>query len=590
MERPNSPEPESEPASSLSEVSIQESPETAVDIEGNTPNPISSHSERRFSVFSRSEKLSIIVLAAIAGIVSPFTGSIYFPALNTIASDLRIFQGLAPSVIGTVSDVHGRRPAYLLAFAIYVVANLALALQDSYAALLVLRCLQSAGSSATIALGSAVVADLVTRAERGSYIGYTSLSVSLGPALGPVVGGVLNQYLGWQSIFWFLLIFGGVLLIAIALFLPETGRRVVGDGSVQPPKWDLSLVQWLRIKRSQPFNGGVEEDKSTLSVPLHRPNPLRILLEPGSAITLGFGSLLFAGYFMVATTLSEQLEARFGFSSAIVGLCYLPLGFGSLISRWTAGQLFDWNFRRHARLLGITLDVTKQQQIKLFPIERIRLEVSIPMIYISCGTVLGYTWAMETNASLAGIEVALFFLGLFFSSAVQGLNTLVVDTHQDTPASATAANNMFRCFMSAGGTAIASYMIDRMGIGYMGVFISGVWICFSPFLWLVLLRGRKWREKQQAKREYYDTYDWIYAIQKALVQLARSPSSLNMQLTFWIAMKCQEPAKISKRRAVYSSSVRKVRGIIKRTWQNRPASENPFMLEKIERAQIREKR
>ena len=127
MERPNSPEPESEPASSpnptpalsVSEVSTQESPRIAVDIEGNTPNPRSSHSERRFSVFSRSEKLNIIVLAAIAGIVSPFTGSIYFPALNTIASDLRvstslinltitgyqIFQGLAPSVIGTVSDV-----------------------------------------------------------------------------------------------------------------------------------------------------------------------------------------------------------------------------------------------------------------------------------------------------------------------------------------------------------------------------------------------------------------------------------------------------------------------------------------------------
>ncbi|KAE9402587.1 MFS general substrate transporter [Gymnopus androsaceus JB14] len=512
MEKPNSPEPEPAsspnptPALSVSEDSTQETP----------------HSESRFSVFPKSERLSIIFIAAIAGIVSPFTGSIYFPALNTLSSDLgvstslinltitsyQIFQGLAPSVIGTLSDVRGRRPAYLLAFAIYMVANLALALQDSYAALLVLRCLQSAGSSATIALGSAVVADLVTRAERGSYIGYTSLGISLGPALGPVVGGVLNQYLGWQSIFWFLLIVGGVLLIAIALFLPETARAVVGNGSVQPQKWNLNLVQWLRVKRGQPFNGGVvEEDRSTLSVPRHRPNPLtslRILLEPEGGITLGFGALLFAGYFMVMTTLSEQLEARFGFSSAIVGLCYLPLGFGSLISRWTAGQLFDWNFRRHARLLGLPLDVSKQQQIDIFPIERIRLEICIPMVYISCGTVLGYAWAMETNASLAGIEVALFFQGLFFSGALQGLNTLIVDTHQDTPASATAANNLFRCVLSAGGTAIAPLMIDTMGIGYMGVFISAVWLCFSPCLWLVLLRGRTWREKQKVRRDKKD--------------------------------------------------------------------------------------
>jgi hypothetical protein len=53
---------------------------------------------------------------------------------------------------------------------------------------MVLRCLQSAGSSGTIALGSAVVADLTTRAERGKYIGYSSMGISLGPALGPIIG------------------------------------------------------------------------------------------------------------------------------------------------------------------------------------------------------------------------------------------------------------------------------------------------------------------------------------------------------------------------------------------------------------------
>lgn len=270
---------------------------------------------------------------------------------------------------------------------------------------------------------------------------------------GPVIGGLLNRFKGWRSIFWYLLIVSGVLLVTIALLLPETGRAVVGNGSVKPRAWwGLNLVQWLRVKRGQPFNGGrMEEDRSTISVPRHRPNPLtslRILLEPEGGITLGFGSLLYAGYFMVMTTLSEQLEARFGFSSAIIGLCFLPLGFGTLISRWTAGQLFDWNFRRHARRLGLPLDVSRQQQIEIFPIERIRLEISIPMIYISCGTVLGYAWAMESNASLAGIEISLFFQGLFFSGALQGLNTLIVDTHQDTPASATAANNLFCCLMS----------------------------------------------------------------------------------------------------------------------------------------------
>jgi MFS family permease len=37
-----------------------------------------------------------------------------------------------------------------------------------------------------MALGSAVVADISTRAERGKYIGYATMGVTLGPALGYV--------------------------------------------------------------------------------------------------------------------------------------------------------------------------------------------------------------------------------------------------------------------------------------------------------------------------------------------------------------------------------------------------------------------
>lgn len=473
-----------------------------------------------YSVIPRKQRVIIILLVAAAGLFSPLTGAIYLPALDSIASDLKvktslinlsittyqIFQGLAPSFIGSLSDVKGRRPAYVTTFAIYLVANLALALQNSYPALMVLRCLQSAGSSATIALSAATVSDLCTRAERGTWLGYTTLGISLGPAIGPVIGGLLNEYLGWHSIFWFLLILSGIMTILMVLILPETGRSVVGNGTVPPERWNCSVMQLYRIRKGEPINGGefYEVDTSTIQKPKKRPSPLSsllILLEPQGGITLGFGAIFFAGYFMVMTTLSEQLSSRFGFSSSITGLCYLPLGFGSLLSRYTAGKLFDYNFRRHARILGIPLDLSRQQGIEGFPIERVRLEVCLPMVYISCGTVLAYAWTMKTNSSLAGIEVVLFFMGLFLSGVQQGLNTLVVDTHPDIPATATAANNLFRCLVSAGGTAVAPFMIQKMGIGFMGVFISGVWLCFSPCLWLVMMCGQKWREEEKAGEE-----------------------------------------------------------------------------------------
>lgn len=400
--------------------------------------------------------------------------------------------------------MYGRRPAYIICFGIYVFANLGLALQNSYGALMALRCFQSMGSSATIALSSATVADLVTRAERGKFIGYAAMGVTLGPALGPVAGGLLTQYLGWRGIFWFLVILSGTLFVIMLAFLPETCRGIVGNGSVLPPWWNMSLVQYIKARRrtdEEKAAAAVQTD--TLQRGKKRPNPfaaLKILLEREGGVTLGCGSLLASGYFMVLTTLSVQLSERFGFSPVKVGLCYLPLGFGTLSSRWTIGHLLDWNFRRWARKLGKTIDVNKQQNLDEFPIEKIRLQISICAIYVSSVAVIAYGWTMQAHASLAGIEVSLFFMGLFFSGAMNAINTLIVDTHPESPATAVAANNLFRCLVSSAATAIALPLINRIGMGWTSVCIAAVWLCFSPLLWIVMFKGAGWRQADMAKK------------------------------------------------------------------------------------------
>lgn len=200
---------------------------------------------------------------------------------------------------------------------VYLFANIGLALNKTYAGLIVLRCLQSCGSSATIALGSGTVSDLVTRAERGKFIGFASMGVTLGPALGPVAGGLITNRWGWQALFWFLAALAGVLFLILFTFLPETCRPVVGDGSLECPWWNKSPISYLR--RASKL---VKADAPTRKPPKKRPNPfaaLRMLRQPGPGIVLGYGSLMYAGYFAVLTTLSAQLATKFGFTSVIIG-------------------------------------------------------------------------------------------------------------------------------------------------------------------------------------------------------------------------------------------------------------------------------
>lgn len=481
------------------------------------------------SVLSAGEKAFVIIAASFAALISPLSSSIYLPALDTLARDVnvsvslinltittylvqfsshctaesddnraQIFQGIAPSFIGSFSDTHGRRPAYIIAFVIYLGANIGLALQNSYAALMVLRCLQSAGSSGTIALGSAVVADLTTRAERGKYIGYAGLGISLGPSLGPIIGGLLNHYLGWRAIFWFLVILSGICFLAILLLFPETCRAIVGNGSIPTSLWKrplwafLAPMSWSRRTKGSP-------DYTTIQKLKYRPSPissLRIATQKEASMILLYGGLLFSGYMAVLSTLTTQLTSRFGFNSIQVGLCYLPLGLGSVSSRWTVGKLLDWNFRREARIQGLPIEKNRQQDIAHFNVEKARLAITLPLIHFGALCILAYGWVMHFRTALAGPIVMLFFTGLATSGAFNTLNTLVVDVNHESAATAVAANNLCRCLMGAGTTAFVGPLIDAIGIGWTATLVAGLWVMFTPLLWIVYLRGHSWRQKE----------------------------------------------------------------------------------------------
>ncbi|KFY16970.1 hypothetical protein V492_00979 [Pseudogymnoascus sp. VKM F-4246] len=173
--------------------------------------------EQLFSIFSKREKRLISYAASFAAMFSGLSGFIYYPAMVPLAMDLSvsvqlinltvtsylIVAGIAPSFMGDIADQTGRRPVYIITFVLMIAANVGLALQKSYPALLVLRMLQSAGSSSTYSIAYGVIADIATVGERGSYVGimigsiYYSISRALGASLAVQSIEIYNlNYLG----------------------------------------------------------------------------------------------------------------------------------------------------------------------------------------------------------------------------------------------------------------------------------------------------------------------------------------------------------------------------------------------------------
>ncbi|CAF3523381.1 unnamed protein product [Fusarium graminearum] len=137
-----------------------------------------------YTTFGRKQSILILCLASYAASFSTLSSFIVFPVIDDISEGLNvsvlrvnlsitsymIVAGLAPAILGDLTDKVGRRIVYIFMMTIYCTANIGLALQSNWSALFVLRMAQSVGSAATIALGYGVVSDIAPPSERGSFV------------------------------------------------------------------------------------------------------------------------------------------------------------------------------------------------------------------------------------------------------------------------------------------------------------------------------------------------------------------------------------------------------------------------------------
>lgn len=86
----------------------------------------------------------------------------------------------------------------------------------------------------------------------------------------------------------------------------------------------------------------------------------------------------------------------------------------------------------------------------------------------------------------------------------QSWNTLSVEIHRDSPSTASAAGNLTRCFLSAGGVAIMEPLMGVMGVGPFFTLLAGFCATVGISLaFTIRIKGMKWRlarEERQAAR------------------------------------------------------------------------------------------
>lgn len=449
-------------------------------------------------------------------------------------------QAFAPSFWGPLSDTCGRRVTFIGTFIVFLVANIGLAFSKNFATLMVFRAIQAAGSAATISVGGGVLGDITTAKERGGYMaGFSAGELYLykiekesemtnnksvrmfGLSMGPVIGGIITEYLGFHAIFWFLFILGGITLAAILLFLPETLRRIAGNGTVplkgiHRPFFDRSLRRCYWKERNTSTTEG--EKDANLTAPPPKLTcatffaSFRFMAEKDVIVTLFFGAIVYTVWSMVTSSTTALFQPRFNLSNLQTGLIFIPNGVGCILGSSLSGKIMNRDYKivessyRASHHLAGSVEINRKK-LTDFPISRARLRSSLYFVvpFIIC--VAGYGFAITsprlgTEKKGMALPLVLQFFIAFNQMGLFNLNsTLMVDLYPGASASASAVNNLVRCLIGAVGVALVQFIINAIGAGLAFLIFAIVTAAGLPLLWMEWRFGERWRRERMERLE-----------------------------------------------------------------------------------------
>ena len=242
-----------------------------------------------------------------------------------------------------VANAYGRRLVFLITTGITIAAICGSAAANSFATLLVARAFHGFFSSAAMALGAAVAADLFFLHERGKAIGIFALFVSNGAHISPIPGGFLGQYVSYRWCYWLGAILTGALWVLMIFAFPETlyhNRQL--PTSIGGPHAGVPFSQVLRKK---------------LALQLHKKparklrladfgRPLQMLKYPSVVFPVAYYSVAFAwASIEPAVTVASIFNANYHFIASQSGLV---LGISLLIGN-TLGEIFGGPYVRYLR-------------------------------------------------------------------------------------------------------------------------------------------------------------------------------------------------------------------------------------------------
>ncbi|WP_028777977.1 MFS transporter [Shimazuella kribbensis] len=336
---------------------------------------------------------------------------------------------LLPS--GRWSDMFGTKRIFLWGFALFTFATVLCGFANSGSTLIAARLFQGIGAAMAMATTTPILMRTFPPNQLGFALGINNLSWVTGSLIGPVLGGVLIGEFGWRSIFFVIVPFGIISLIAAMFVLEDspTGERektdwlgimTFGSGLVA---FLVALSEgatwgWTSVRTTVLFAAtiifwalfGYIERK--IRHPLFH---LSLLSNRKYTIGLGITMSYCIGYFSVTILLTLYLQGAQHLSALETGLLLIPLSVPQLFTGPIGGKLADRFGTVNMILLGSFLIGISLLLLGQLGTQLSNMAVIVPLLIISAATGLSWPSLAKAVLSAAPSEQAGSASGMFWT-------------------------------------------------------------------------------------------------------------------------------------------------------------------------------
>lgn len=243
--------------------------------------------------------------------------------VSTLGISLYVFGlGLGGIFLSPISEFHGRKITYIISLSFSFAFQCLTAFSPNIGSMLFGRYMSGFFGSAFMSVAAGSLADIFAKDEMSTPLLLYTISPFVGPGVLPLISGFINSSVYFRWTFYVMLIWTGVLVVMIVLFVPET---------YQPVLLKKKAARLRKTTGDNRFYAPLERDPTSLfeSTVMSCKKPILLIFKDYMTLALCFYTgFALAIVYLFFIALPYIYKTVFEFKLASQGLAFLGLIIG----------------------------------------------------------------------------------------------------------------------------------------------------------------------------------------------------------------------------------------------------------------------